>query len=85
MNDAFMSNMSVGEEIVVVTDARQGMLECRTVNRGVFPEGVVVTNFKIGWATLIFEILGPKPNAGKWEKRVSAADFSISLDDHVRF
>ena len=51
---------------------------------GVFPEDVVIADFKIRRFARVLEILGFASNGGEGKKLVSPADPGVSVNDHMR-
>ena len=72
---AIVRDVTVGQDGVVRTDARDFAVAGRAVNGDVFAEGVAVADFRAGDAALPFQILGFQPEAGEREDFVLPAQF----------
>ena len=83
-NLAVMGDMPIAKEQIMRADAGGGIRMGATVDRGVFPENIVVANFKISGIAHILEVLCFATNGGKGEKLIPASEFRVAFNDDMR-
>lgn len=81
---AVVGDVRVAEQQVVRPDPRRQTLVSAAVNGAVFPEHIVIADFKMRWLALILEVLGLAANDGKGEKLISLSEFRMALQNDMR-
>jgi hypothetical protein len=72
---AIMGDMGIRHQQIMITDNRFSMAAgCSTMNRGIFADLVVGTNYQFSWFTFITEILRCATYHGKGTDQVSLAN-----------
>src|SRR5262249_36530018 len=79
-----VSQVAIGQDMIVGTKARGFTVTRGTVNGDVLAKGVKVANFSPSYASFPFEVLRLETNAGEWEDFVPDAQAGFAIQDHMR-
>ena len=83
-DDAIVRDVTVGQNVIMRTDARRVAVTGGAVNGDVFAQRVMVADFGAGDAALPFQILRLQSDAGERKNFISFPQPGVPVNDHVR-
>ena len=81
---AIVGDVGVRKQQIMRADPRRHIRQRAAMDRGIFPENIVIPDAEMGRLAEVFQILRLPADHAKREKFIGAAKFRMSFKDHVR-